>query len=403
MKVSNEIIISKENKKVFLVNKRTGDLYEIDKKIESFLEKIKNGGTAKNIDQKVLIGLERTGIIINQTKTGDNLHLQWHLTERCNLKCAHCYQEDTISNDLSLLEMKKFIDHFVYVLKKQHMNGSISLTGGEPLILGNKFWDLVRYIKLADVPIKIYVLSNGTLITQDIADKFVENKIGCQISFDGPNADIHDIIRGKGNFLRALKGANLLITKKVPVSSHFVIMKQNVKYVKDIIDFCIKNEFEMLTFSRLVLMGRGKKVNNQILSPLEVKKTYEEIASLAEKYKNKLEINTNRTLWCNIDKNKGGTCPAGFSTLVINANGSVYPCRRLPIKIGNITENSIFEIWYGSEVMKKLRDRKKIIICGDCKFLDKCGGCRAIAYSYFGNYMFPDPQCWRIYKKLPKV
>lgn len=401
MKISNEIIFGRENEIPFLVNKRTGDYYELDEKTENVINKIRSGKIIKNENLQLINNLKNEGIIVNEYQADDSLHIQWHLTERCNLKCSHCYQKNIETSELDIKEMKRFVDHFIYVLKKQGMGGSMSITGGEPLILGDKFWNLIQHIKSADLPIQTYVLTNGTLITSQIAKKLAKYNIGCQISFDGHNAKTHDNIRGKGNFLKALQGAKNVIAIGMPVSIHCVIMKQNVDHAKDMINFCIKNNFKRLTFSRLVLLGRGEKLKSQLLSPSEVKKAFKTIYYFTKKYNDKLSINTDRTLWCDIDKNIGGTCPAGFSTLVINTDGSVYPCRRLPIKVGNIIENSIFEIWYGSEVMKNLRDRGKIKKCGNCKLLEKCGGCRAIAYSYFGDYMAPDPQCWRLYKKLP--
>lgn len=402
MKISNEIIFGKENNISFLVNKRTGDYYELDDKTKNIINKVRLNKIIKKENLPLINNLKKEGVIVaDQHGVDDSLHVQWHITEKCNLKCSHCYQENVKTSDLSIKEMKRFVDHFVYVLKKQEMSGSMSITGGEPLILGEKFWDLVQYIKSADLPIQTYVLTNGTLITPQVAKKLAKYDVGCQISFDGHDAKTHDGIRGKGNFLKALHGAKNVITTGMPVSIHCVIMKQNVDYIKDMINLCVKNNFKRLTFSRLVLLGRGKKLKNQLLSPLEVEKAFKVIYNFAKKYNSKLSVNTDRTLWCNIDKNIGGVCPTGFSTLVINADGSVYPCRRLPIKVGDIIENSIFEIWYGSEVMRNLRDHKKIKGCGECKLLEKCGGCRAIAYSYFGDYMAPDPQCWQLYQKLP--
>lgn len=402
MKLSQEFIFGKENRRSFLVNKRSGDYYELDRNTDIIINNIINN-KKNNLKNPIIKKLKKEGILIDEEfGNKDNLHLQWHLTERCNLKCIHCYQDNCREiKELNIAEMKRFFDHFIYVLKKQKMNGSISLTGGEPLILGNKLWEIVDYIKQGDLPIKIYVLTNGTLVTKDVAKKFLKYNISCQISFDGANKNIHDAIRGNGNFEKSLNGAKILIDNRISTSSHFVIMKKNSNFVEEAVKFCVDNRFEMITFSQLVPFGRGKNLENDMLSPAETRDVYNKIFSLKNRYRNQIIVNTNRTLWCNIDKNIGGTCPAGFSTLVINADGSVYPCRRLPISIGNVIENSIFEMWYGSEVMKNLRNRTKINKCGKCPLLDRCGGCRAVAYAHFNDYMAPDPQCWRLYKHLP--
>jgi len=404
LKLSNEIIIGEENGQCFLVNKRTGDYFNIDKKNKKTIDEIGLGKVQKHITPFIK-KLIKEGVVIDKNKKAgnDSFHIQWHLTERCNLKCAHCYQEGKEVVELKQYEMEKFVDHFVYVLKKQQMSGSISLTGGEPLLLGDQLWNLIKYIRESDSDMEITILTNGTLITNEVADKLATYNIYCQISFDGHDKKTHDSIRGRGNFLKALDGVKILTKRNIPVSAHFVIMRQNMDNIEKMINFCVINGIKRLTFSRLVLLGRGHDLKNQMLSPIETRDIYKKIYALSKEVKDELSINTGRTLWCNLDDSIGGTCPAGFSSLVVNADGSVYPCRRLPINVGNILKNSIFEIWYGSDVMKNLRNRKKIDKCNSCKFIDKCGGCRAIAYAHFGDYMAADPQCWRNYSKLPLI
>jgi AdoMet-dependent heme synthase len=403
LNLSNEIIIGKENNQYFLINKRSGDYFEINQKNKKIIDNISSIKLNKQITPFIK-NLLKEGIVVDKKKNekDDSFHVQWHLTERCNLRCTHCYQEGKKQRELEEYEMKNFVDHFIYVLKKQKMSGSISLTGGEPLILGEKLWNLIKYIRKSDLDIEITLLTNGTLITNTISDKLKKYNIYCQISFDGPDEKTHENIRGKGNFSKALRGVRLLKKKDIPVSAHFVIMRQNIKNIEKMINLCIDNKIKRLTFSRLVPLGRGAKLRKQMLSPTETKEIFYEIYNLSKKFKNDLSINTGRTLWCNLDNKVGGTCPAGFSSLTVNADGSVYPCRRLPIIVGNILENSIFEIWYGSKMIN-LRNRKKIDKCGKCKLIDRCGGCRAIAYAYFGDYMAADPQCWKIHSKLPEI
>lgn len=68
----------------------------------------------------------------------------------------------------------------------------------------------------------------------------------------------------------------------------------------------------------------------------------------------------------------------------------------LPLKIGNIREKSLMEIWTRNPVLIKLRNRENIRgWCGSCSIRDICGGCRARAYGYFRDVFGPDPRCFR--------
>lgn len=401
-KLSKKIIFGSENNEQFMLNVFSGDYYVIDNNYRKQIDLAISGKSA-NIEKKVLRQLIKNNIIYKENQVGftENFHVQWHLTERCNLNCAHCYQENTITDEMSLYEMKRFVDHLAQVLFKQKMTGSISLTGGEPLILGDTLWELVDYIKSFDNLFRIFILTNGTLINDKIAKKFKKLNIGCQISFDGPTAEVHDIIRGKGNFNKALRGVNILKHHKTNSSAHFVIMNSNLKYTEEMIKFCSDNSITKLTYSRIVPLGNAKNTDSKLISPVILEKTYKNIIKTAQQFKNKVAVNTGRTLWCNIGTKIGGTCPAGFSTIVLCPNGDIYPCRRLPIVIGNIREKTIFEIWYNSIILKKLRNRKLIEQCGVCNNLNRCSGCRALAFAYFGDIMAPDPQCWKVFKKLP--
>ena len=70
---------------------------------------------------------------------------------------------------------------------------------------------------------------------------------------------------------------------------------------------------------------------------------------------------------------------------------TVTPCRRLPIALGRVGEDSLREIWATSPVLEQLRDRSRYQgKCGDCKRWSACRGCRAIAYAYAQSQGNPD-------------
>ncbi len=76
------------------------------------------------------------------------------------------------------------------------------------------------------------------------------------------------------------------------------------------------------------------------------------------------------------------------------SDGSVYPCRRLPIRIGHISEG-IVELMTEKKVMHELRDLNQMKKNTDCEYVTHCKGCRAIAYATTGDYMTKDPTCFR--------
>jgi radical SAM protein with 4Fe4S-binding SPASM domain len=95
-----------------------------------------------------------------------------------------------------------------------------------------------------------------------------------------------------------------------------------------------------------------------------------------------------------------GGCAAGVAGLTILADGTVTPCRRLPIPLGKVGENSLREIWATSPVLEQLRNKSLYLgKCGTCSRWSTCRGCRAIAYAYAQaqgkpGFLAPDPQCF---------
>jgi radical SAM protein with 4Fe4S-binding SPASM domain len=90
-----------------------------------------------------------------------------------------------------------------------------------------------------------------------------------------------------------------------------------------------------------------------------------------------------------------GGCTAGIATIAISSNGEVYPCRRLPISIGNVNHKKLLNIWESNDsFLKDLRERNLSGKCKDCKYKSVCGGCRAVAFAINKNPLSEDPQCF---------
>ena len=84
----------------------------------------------------------------------EDFHIQWHITDRCNLRCKHCYMYSgkAYSNELSLDQWKEIIKSYI-----DNEGREIIFCGGEPLILKN-FSELIKCTKELSFDIKIRVI-----------------------------------------------------------------------------------------------------------------------------------------------------------------------------------------------------------------------------------------------------
>lgn len=80
--------------------------------------------------------------------------------------------------------------------------------------------------------------------------------------------------------------------------------------------------------------------------------------------------------------------------IFISHDGEAYPSRFLPLSAGNVTTQSLAEVYGDSPLFLSLRDSSKLKgKCGRCKFRDVCGGSRARAYATTGDLFAADPAC----------
>jgi radical SAM protein with 4Fe4S-binding SPASM domain len=335
--------------------------------------------------------------------------IQWHLTERCNLKCKHCYQNSEKPAEMSFQEICQIIvaaDEMVRDWQEAYhieFSPSFNITGGEPF-LRSHFFEILE--KMAETAFDLYILSNGTLITKEKAQQVADLGVkGVQVSLEGPER-IHETIRGTGSFSRAVAGIQTLLEAGVKVSINSTLSQVNAPYFMELVDLASALGVPRLGFSRLVPAGQGMTMLEQMLSTEEVRQFYEKIFSLSI---DGLEITSGDPIASQMKsplpvEDQGiiamGGCAAGVSGLTILADGTVTPCRRLPIPIGNVKLESMREIWATSPVLEALRDKTRYQgKCGACKRWAQCRGCRAIAHAYSqakGTPVFlaEDPQCF---------
>jgi radical SAM protein with 4Fe4S-binding SPASM domain len=322
--------------------------------------------------------------------------LQWHITDLCNLRCKHCYCTDYRLSGENDKKMFYVLDEYEKLLKYLKKNGRVQFAGGEPL-LSPDIYTLIKEARNRNMAVRI--LSNGTLITDEIAQKLKD--AGCyilQISIEG-RKKINDKIRAKGSFKKALLGAEKLKSNGFEVTFAMTLSKINYREISYVFKLADKYA-NRIGFHRLIPIGTGKELENEMLSKDELLIVHEIIFKLKKKYQN-LDVPLRDPLWRaffynknnNTDKISG--CSAGYNGLCIGSNGDVFPCRRLPIKIGNVYEHSLVDLW-NHAIMVKLRARdKRDGYCGACNSKWLCGGCPGISYALSGNYMGEDIQCYK--------
>ena len=260
------------------------------------------------------------------------------LTRACNLKCIHCLNNSGIKqkDELTKEDLLKLIKNF-----SSHGVQEIRFTGGEPLLF-NGIYDLIRFA--TEEGICTSLGTNGTLVTKEVAKKLKESGLKkVVVSIDG-NKKIHDKIRGKKNYQKAMNGLKYLQKNGINVRVNSVIMKSNME---DVIKLAKKMSRKKITIfiRRFISSGRGKHLENNMLN----KKDYDYV-------RNKLQKELTKKTYVNGHylRNDEGVnsriklpfeirgCKAGQRAITILPNGDVNLCGFLAAqdfpKVGNIKE-----------------------------------------------------------------
>jgi radical SAM protein with 4Fe4S-binding SPASM domain len=237
---------------------------------------------------------------------------------------------------------------------------------------------------------------------RDIAKALAELGVG-RTDNRGPE-DIHDAIRGAAASHRHSKAFEISsMQARTDLEYHPFRHERSIFHGGD--RSGIFTIMQRLGFSRLVPSGGGK-VLNRMLDKEVLEDLYNKIFSLNT---GGLQIVTGDPVASQLRAPSGGDadsalpsggCAAGVSGLTILPDGTVTPCRRLPLPIGNVRKDSLREIWASSETLNALRDKSRYEgKCGECKKWSVCRGCRAIAFAFSevngkASYLAEDPQCF---------
>ena len=360
---------------------------------------------------------------------GASLHIMIP-TLRCNHTCKYCYAfrkpEDSHGYDMSEDVAKSAVD---FVFQSPAQSIVIEFSGGEPLLR----FDTVKIIieranmlkKKTGKEVGFALVTNGTLLDDEIFEFLKKNRVGICLSFDGPK-EVHDYHR---KFNKSSKSAHDVVfsklkwlkeDKKYPfVFAIPVITKKSLKYWKEIINEYVKYGIGVYRFKYLSHFGFAS--NKQIWDELGYtseefvegwKKTLDYVLELNRK---KIKVGENftmnilRKLFSPLDPGFAemqAPCGAVIGQIVYNYDGAVYTCdeaRTLPeFKIGSVLSNSYYDVLKHPVSQTMISSSTLIESCYNCVYYPFCGTCPLETFKTQGCFITNMPNSYRcrIHKEM---
>lgn len=326
------------------------------------------------------------------------------VTDRCNLKCPHCYVDacGTALSELSVAEHSEIASQLhAELATNPDIKYRINLTGGEPFV--NR--DIVDIIDVyLQSGLEVAMSTNGLLITREQAEFLAKHAVTISVSLDGASAETHDRIRGLDNFENVIRQINMLVGCGVRVGVNHLVHEGNFVELEQTVDLAYSLGCSGFNPINLVQLGRACD------SPLKRVPETEIFGRLADhlvRNPQQLPLFEKTSLFSSMGAAllSGVTCAScgvgNRPCVYIDAEGRVYPCantQREEFKLGEIREEPLsVMLRVDHPVLTPLRELEVDSLnptCAACTVRRFCGGdCRGETYNVTGDVRAPYVAC----------
>ena len=358
----------------------------------------------------------------------------WEMTRACDLACVHCRaaaQSRRSQFELTSAEGFRLIDEITQLKPKVFV-----ITGGDPL-KRDDLYDMIAYAKKAGLEPSV-TPSATPLLTPEAIARMKENGVTrLAISLDHCEREAHDDFRRvPGSFdltIRAIEAARDL---DIPVQINSTVSKATAKDMPRLASLLTQYS-NIVMWSVFFLVPTGRAKTADMIEPEEVETLFGDLYEISKtvpfNVRTTEAMHYRRYVLQRMMKDRGvpmeslidpttglidastmfmhGTpigiqmqsgaitrAPKGVNEakgfVFISHIGEVYPSGFLPLKAGNVKNDSLVKIYRQSPMFLSLRDTGNLKgKCGVCEFRELCGGSRSRAWSTCGDVFASDPIC----------
>lgn len=358
----------------------------------------------------------------------------WETTNACDLACRHCRAQAIPEQDplgLKTDEAKRLLEQ----VESFGMPRPILIfTGGDPFKRADLF-ELLSYGH--ELGLMMAVSPSGTpLLNAENLQKVKDcGAKAISLSIDGSTPERHDDFRRvPGSFALTTRGWQIARQVGLKLQINTTVTRYNLTDLPEI--FRLVADYKAMTWSLFFLVPTGRGREEDEISPAEYEAVMHFLydcskyisAKTTEGHHYKrvvlqrtildekgLDIKDYTELHPVYDQLKSGLLQvvqekglepnavirrtpmhinAGNGFVFISRRGDVYPSGFMPIKVGNVKERSLVEIYREAPLFNDLRSPDKFEgRCGLCEFVGVCGGSRSRAYAMSGDPLAEEPFC----------
>lgn len=298
------------------------------------------------------------------------------ITNRCNLKCKHCYGNygNDNQNEMSYASVINALDNF-----SQNGIAVLELTGGD-ITVHKDIYEIIQYALTLDFH-KIILLTNGIALKEKLLDLIIENKqrIVVQIDLHSLNDDYLQWFSGMAHTLKIIKHNITTLTKNnVFVRVVTIATPKNINELESISAWCHNHNVREWGVSPVLNYGRAQVNSDLMFESVEQIQTF--IYHLDKAYND-----TNGELEIEHNTSNKHNCGCLTSHMVVNVDGDIKLCAMdnmlsKPTGYGNVLKDSISKIYsdrsdFFTAFASLDAPSKTSGACKACDRKDHCHGC----------------------------
>lgn len=316
--------------------------------------------------------------------------LQWHITQRCDLHCRHCYDRSR-REDVGLPQGIDVLGQMRNFCRENSVYGQVSFSGGNPFMHPD-FFALYRVADEHNLSLAIL----GNPVSETELDRLlrIAKPVFFQVSLEGLQ-EHNDQIRGAGNFVAVLDFLQLLKKKNIYSMVMLTLTQANLNQVLPLAEL-LRGRVDLFTYNRLSMVGEGRGLESPRTGDYQVF-----VAEYLQAQKHNPAMALKDSL-INIEREKqqlglfggctGFGCGAAFNFVSLLADGQVHACRKFPSLIGDLKKQSLRDVYYSEPASVYRRGCRE---CSGCHLRPVCGGCLAVAHGYgLDPLQKKDPGCF---------
>ena len=346
----------------------------------------------------------------------------------CNLNCVYCQANNGIRKPSDLMTKEVAEKAVDMALQSPSEQLSFEFQGGEPLVNWNVIKHIVEYseARKGEHCISYNLVSNLTLLTDEILDYMQEHQISISTSVDGFEK-LHDMNRpfpnGEGSFQYVKKAIERIRARGIHVGAIQTTTRNSLTHAKEIIDAYLQLGFDSIFIRPLTPLGKAfQKWESIGYTPEEYVRFYREALEYIFEVNRKgfdfreehAAIFMRKILGYSLNYMElRSPCGAGIGQLAYYTDGTVFTCdegRMLyemgndAFQLGTVHDNVLSDLIKSSSCKATCAASvlESIPSCCDCVYQPYCGTCPVVNYALQGDIIEKRPRDYkcRIYSGM---